>query len=128
MQNGVRDDLQCRTKGCRGVARIFQGGGGSHWVKQYRHGHGILQVVSLKERLTKGGSRAPHDPPSYALGVRLKSLTSAFPSKDNITIDMGNVINSFHAMSARNVCPLRADDEKPVVKQPIKPLQCKTLV
>ena len=40
--------------------------GGSHWVKQYRHGvfaDGTLWVVCLKKRVTKGGSRAPQDPP-----------------------------------------------------------------
>ena len=56
----------------RGVARIFQrGGGGSHWVKQYRHGVLPRNIVGclLKKRHTKGGSRAPQDPPSYAPAV-----------------------------------------------------------
>ena len=53
----------------RGVAKIFQRGG--HTLSNI-----IVMAFSpryivgclLKKRLTKGGSRAPQDPPSYALG------------------------------------------------------------
>ena len=44
-----------------GVARIFQrGGGGSHWVKQYRHGVFATEYCRLfaYKRLTKGGGGA----------------------------------------------------------------------
>ena len=59
--------------GCRGVARIFQRGGGGHTGS-----NNIVMAFSprnvvgclLKKRLTKGGgAQAPKDPPSYALGV-----------------------------------------------------------
>ena len=54
----------------RGVARIFQRGG--HTVSNI-----IVMAFSprnivgclLKKRLTKGGSRAPQDPPRYALDL-----------------------------------------------------------
>ena len=56
----------------QGVARIFQGGGGSHCVKQYRHGVFATEYCRLfaEKRLRKGGSGAPQDPPRYALVVQ----------------------------------------------------------
>ena len=60
----------------RGVARIFQRGGRGHTVSNI-----IVMAFSprnvvgclLKKRLTKGGrSRAPQDPPRYALGSTVK--------------------------------------------------------
>ena len=58
--------LYVKTGPNRGVARIFQRGGGSHCVKHYRHGVSPRNIVGclFKKRLTKGGSRAPQDPPS----------------------------------------------------------------
>ena len=55
----------------RGVARIFQTGGGGGvtlcQTSSWRFRHGILFSLKedffLKKRLTKGGSRAPQDPP-----------------------------------------------------------------
>ena len=53
-----------------GVIRIFKGGGWSH-IESYK-GYSPdchLNIVDclLTKRLTKGGSRAPQDPPGYAL-------------------------------------------------------------
>ena len=58
----------------RGVARIFQGG------VTLGHANNIVMAFSprnivgclLKKKLTKGGSRAPQDPPSYAPGQTVK--------------------------------------------------------
>ena len=52
-----------------GVARIFQRGGHTDSYRGYSSDcH--LNIVSclLTRRLTKGGSRAPQDPPGYAHG------------------------------------------------------------
>ena len=62
----------CMGRICRGVAKIFQRGGevGSHCVKHYRNGVFTTEYCRLfaLKWLTKGGSRAPQDPPRYALG------------------------------------------------------------
>ena len=53
-----------------GVARIFQRGGHTDSYRGYSSDcH--LNIVSclLTRRLTKGGSRAPQDPPGYAYGL-----------------------------------------------------------
>ena len=63
----------------RGVARIFQSGG--HTVSNI-----IVMAFSprnivgcfLKKRLTKGGSRAPQEPPRYALGIGINAVPSRF--------------------------------------------------
>ena len=58
-----------------GVARIFQRGGHTDSYRGYSSDcH--LNIVSclLTRRLTKGGSRAPQDPPGYAYGHNCKQL------------------------------------------------------
>ena len=54
----------------RGVARIFQRGGhtGSNNIVMAFSPRNIVGCL-LKKGLTKGGSRAPQDPPSYAPDV-----------------------------------------------------------
>ena len=55
-----------------GVARIFQRGGHTDSYRGYSSDcH--LNIVSclLTRRLTKGGSRAPQDPPGYAYVIDL---------------------------------------------------------
>ena len=62
------------SAGFRGVARIFQRGGGGHTVSNI-----IVMAFSprnivgclLEKGLTKGGSRAPQDPPRYTLGLSI---------------------------------------------------------
>ena len=54
----------------RGVARIFQRGGhtGSNNIVMAFSPRNTVGCM-LKKRLTKGGSRAPQDPPSYTLVI-----------------------------------------------------------
>ena len=61
------------------------GGGGSHCVKQYRHRVSATEYCTFAlKKLTKGGgvgSRAPQDPPSYALLLFIRK---------HFTISIGN--------------------------------------
>ena len=51
-----------------GVARIFQRGGHTDSYRGYSSDcHLNIVGCLLTKRLTKGGSRAPQDPPGYAL-------------------------------------------------------------
>ena len=59
-----------------GVARIFQRG--SHtdsYIGYSPNCHLNIVGCLLTKRLTKGGSRAPQDPPGYALGLHYELAT-----------------------------------------------------
>ena len=86
------EDYFSSDRSCRGLASIFQGGGG-HTVSKWgyspdcHYGQDIVMAFSppvvgclVKKGLQKGGSRAPQDPPGYALVLHQESMELSIPN------------------------------------------------